>query len=91
MKQNVRVHSDENVVRNAKVEIRHGDDWVNISECVNKISWTPTVGEASFVTLRLIPATMSFSGILDDETLAAFAEHLRARGYDVYEPAAAAA
>ena len=91
MKQNVRVHSDQNIVTNARVEVRNGDGWIDISNYVNGISWTPTVGDASFVTLRLIPATMSFSGVLDDATLDAFAEHLRARGYDVYEPAAAAA
>jgi len=91
VKQNVRVYSDQNVVTDAKVEIRSGDDWIDIRECVSGITWSPNVGEPSWITLRMVPATVDTSGFLSDETLEAFAEHLRARGYDVYAPTEAAA
>jgi hypothetical protein len=97
MKQNVRVHSDTNIVHAATVEVRGpqdadgNDTWLDISHMVNGIEWTPTVGEVSWVTLRLVPSTMTFKGILADETLAALAEHLRARGYDVRSPVETAA
>ncbi len=92
MDNNVRISSDENVVMNAKVEVRSPDgEWVDISRMVSGIYSTLEVGAVSQVGLKLIPTEVNLEGVLDQGTIDRLAALLGANGYEVtreLEPAA---
>ena len=84
----VRVTSDENIVTNARIELRGPDDeWVDISRCVQEVDVQLRVGEVSRTSLDLILTdALIEAGFLDERTLKAFAACLRLRGWAVMEP-----
>lgn len=92
MNNNVRVTSDENIVRDAKVEVRVTEDgedrWVDISPAVKEIHPYLVVGELARVRLQLFPVETKISGKLTETTLVAFGKVLEACGWSVEPPAA---
>ncbi len=84
---NVRVTSDEALVRNARIEVRGGGgEWVDISRYVSAVHTTLAVGAVASVRLELVPVEVALSGRLDSETKAAMAALLEAAADSEEQP-----
>ena len=88
MKNRVRIHSDENLVMNAKIELLGPDgEYVDVSRCVTAATVTLKVGEVSRAHLDLFTCDATTEAdCFTAETLRAFANALVHAGWYVETP-----